>query len=477
MSPSPNPIPVQNARCPKGHDNPPGRQYCQQCGSRLTTPPPEPRPPEPSQLERLQQSLDSSKSENQQLLQQILALSTEIANLKENLAAQADKPPSSEVASEIHARLNVAETKAANLEPQLARLQQLWKAADEKARALESELLSKLNDSAKGDEKPPSSEVAPEILSRLEVAETKAASLEPQLAQLEQLWKSTDEKAKALASELAVLKLRPAQVVQKSTAALKWLAGALTVVGSIGGFSVDRLMLHPSAKQKPPVAQVSPDLANSQASARNLKSQLDSANDKISQLSAGQTAELAAANKSIADLTIRVNSLTKQAAATDGKFKVAQRSLTAAQIQLSETRQKAADDLAAATQRANAQAASFQTQFRALDNEIMVRDSEISQFRKRVANAQAVPQAHTGSMVWSGTVNGTLRVDVRNGVTKVGSISGRLFPGTPIGISTSDPTHVKLKVLPSKNNGWSEVSFDVSGTGPMRVQINWAGPQ
>jgi hypothetical protein len=240
---------------------------------------------------------------------------------------------------------------------------------------------------------------------------------------------------------------------------------------------VDRLMLHPSAKQKPPVAQVSPDLANSQASARNLKSQLDSANDKISQLSAGQTAELAAANKSIADLTIRVNSLTKQAAATDGKFKVAQRSLTAAQIQLSETRQKAADDLAAATQRANAQVASFQTQFRALDNELMVRDSELNQFRKRVANAQAVPQAHTGSMVWSGTVNGTLRVDVRNGVTKVGSISGRFFPGTPIGISTSDPTHVKLKVLPSKNNGWSEVSFDVSGTGPMRVQINWAGPQ
>jgi hypothetical protein len=92
MSRSPNPIPVQNARCPKGHDNPPGRQYCQQCGSKLATPPLEPRPPEPSQLERLQQSLDSSKSENQQLLQQIQALSTEIANLKENLAAQADKP-------------------------------------------------------------------------------------------------------------------------------------------------------------------------------------------------------------------------------------------------------------------------------------------------------------------------------------------------------------------------------------------------
>jgi hypothetical protein len=79
-----------------------------------------------------------------------------------------------------------------------------------------------------------------------------------------------------------------------------------------------------------------------------------------------------------------------------------------------------------------------------------------------------------GTLTWSGFIMGRRKIEIKDGAANYGAVGGAL-PGRPCTVVAPDPDHVQLKTLPSANNHWSQLAFEVSGAGNLQVQINWVG--
>jgi DNA repair exonuclease SbcCD ATPase subunit len=140
------------------------------------------------------------------------------------------------------------------------------------------------------------------------------------------------------------------------------------------------------------------------------------------------------------------------------------------------------DDLNKRLKETTGEGSSIQTQLVKTQQKLAASNQQLAAAYQRIHELEASIQSanreiHTGFVTWSGTVNGTRMVDIRDGKTKDkdGSTVTGALPKAPCTISTHDP--VKLKTFPEQGNQWSRVVFEVSGHGPVQVHIKWASLQ
>ena len=116
-------------KCVNGHENPEGRQFCQECGARLAAPAPVHDDPAVARVREMQATLEAAQDENLKLKQQIDALRVDLGGVKD-----------------LHSRVQSAESQAAALQPQLAELHEKWRSAEAKAAEIATQLAAKLNE-------------------------------------------------------------------------------------------------------------------------------------------------------------------------------------------------------------------------------------------------------------------------------------------------------------------------------------------
>jgi predicted nucleic acid-binding Zn-ribbon protein len=134
MSNGPDQAPASANRCPNGHDNPPDRIFCDECGNRILVaqaPPDRSDAAGPEEEMRLQREL-SPEREAHRDLQDTFTLEIDARHASENkVVSDADDIPGKLAATEKH---------AAALQSQLLDVQEKWKSAEEKNSLLERHL-------------------------------------------------------------------------------------------------------------------------------------------------------------------------------------------------------------------------------------------------------------------------------------------------------------------------------------------------
>ena len=148
MSNGPAQGPAPGNRCPRGHENPLDRIYCDECGMRISVaqgPSLDQRDTADSEeLMRLQRELEAEREANRDLLHQVDTLTRDIA-----------ARPSSEGkvvsdAADLGGKLSAAEEHVAALEPQLLDVQKRLKSAEDKNSLLERQLAQKTRNAEGG---------------------------------------------------------------------------------------------------------------------------------------------------------------------------------------------------------------------------------------------------------------------------------------------------------------------------------------
>jgi predicted nucleic acid-binding Zn-ribbon protein len=314
--------------------------------------------------------------------------------------------------------------------------------------------------------------VAEDLHAKLKSAEDKAATLESQTAGWEQRWKSAEEKAATFEKQLAAkAKEVEAAIQQKSGIkpqpgnGMKLIAGALAVVAMLGSFAAGRYV-RVSESPKGRLSQLSSQLTNAQAQINTLQTSLDAANKKASQAGSDSRSQVDLASQQVNDLTTKLAARDAQQHSLDTRLSTVQRELVSTQTQLAEAIAKQRSIETASNQRVQQ-----------LEGDKQARDNEISTLRGRIASAATKPGPRAGSLIWSGTVVGKRKIDIKNGVPDYGTIVSGALPQKQCTVSTPDTSHVQLKTLPASKNQWNRVSFEVSGTGVVQVRINWVTPQ
>ena len=289
-----------------------------------------------------------------------------------------------------------------------------------------------------------------ELRTKLKSAEEKAATLESQSAEWEKKWKSAEEKAASFQKQMDAKAKEVAAAFQqnpdaKSNQRSKLIAGTLVMLGILGGYGAGRFA-QPKDDSKGRVNQLLKEVTNAQGQISNLKSLLESTNQNANQVENDLKLQLNSANE-------KIRGLTKTSTVSDGQqqlIKKLQRDLasTATQLNAAIANQHSAEELA--TQRLAQQTASNQ-RVQQLQADLHSRDTEVSALRKQIANPTRPPTPLGGFMLWSGTVSGKHKINIKNNVADYGNVSGEL-PQTPCAIS--------------------RLSFEVFGTGPVQVRIN-----
>jgi predicted nucleic acid-binding Zn-ribbon protein len=402
--------PMPSVNCPScGRENPAGRPFCKFCGHRIATrPQDEPGLDEKSaslgEAQRLQAALQAAQDENRNLHQQLSSMQEEFNKVK------APNASSSRDVEELNAKLKSEEAKSATLESQSARWEKKWRSAEEKLASFEKQMAAK----------------AKEI--------------------------------KATFRPNSDLKSQPNHL-------LKFIAGALIVMGSLGGYAAGR-HLQMKNDSKGTVKQLSTQETNSHEEINNLKLSLDSANKKVNQVDSDSKLQADSANQKISDLTNKLTAREGQQHTIETRLVSTQRELASTQAQL----------VAANTQEHSTEAALNQ-HIQQLEADVRSRDNEISTLRGRVASLSSTTTPHAGSLIWSGTVVGKRRIEIKGGVADYGTVISGALPRTPCTLTASDPSRVQLKTRPAPKNQWNQVSFDVSGMGVVQARIDWVSSQ
>jgi colicin import membrane protein len=247
-------------KCVKGHENPQGRSFCQECGSRLVTTSANPVDPAPPELGKTQDALDAAQHENAQLKKQIDLLRVELDSFKD-----------------LHTKVQAAESQAAALQPQLVSLSERGKAAEATAAAAEA---------------------------RAAAAETKAAAAAAQLA--------------TTAKELEQRSSRTSPPARKGRGAV--VIGGLIVasLAAFGGYGLGRRL--PESVRDPvivPAPIVTPSPSNGAAAA--LEEQKQELVKQREDWQTKQQAELKALTEQTAKLNARAKELDQQKAEWNAK--------------------------------------------------------------------------------------------------------------------------------------------------------------
>lgn len=311
-----------------------------------------------------------------------------------------------------------------------------------------------------------SAEVVAALRARLKSAEDRAASLESHAAGWEEKWKSAEEKARSFEEKLfAKSTATAAEARTKSLAEVsrlvRLIVGALVVLCGVGGYLIGHYVprnVNPNEK----VSRLSTQLKSAQNQIRSL-------NQKVTLLENGSKSALDSANRKISGLTNELTALGGRYRLGEQKRASAQRALASSQDQLkSEMAKEHALDA-----RRVAQITGLTQQNSQLQAEIQERDNRINALRRQVAGLSNRAASRAGFLIWSGTVAGKRKVDIKNGVPNFGVLVSGGLPRKPCALANPDPVHVALKTLPSRRNQWNRVSFVVSGRGIVRVRINW----
>jgi hypothetical protein len=237
-------------KCPQGHLNPAGRQFCQTCGRRIVASAqpvestPEPHPPDETQ--RLTSLLATSQQDNQRLQEELAGLRKEIETARANTAPA---PPHGVIA-ELAAKLKDAEQRA---EPQLLEWKQRWNSAVEKIGALENSLAA----------------------STRELEAHKA-----QLANPQQEGQTGPAPGSAKQSGQAT-----------SKRGIMLVGSLMTILGGAGGFGIDRMMLPSQTQVQATISELKTQLSGQSTTIQKLNTQLDS----VTHEAAGFVADLSTA--------------------------------------------------------------------------------------------------------------------------------------------------------------------------------------
>jgi len=242
---------------------------------------------------------------------------------------------------------------------------------------------------------------------------------------------------------------------------MKLIAGAVVLLAVLGGFAAGRTV-RPKDDPTGRLSELSTQLADAQAQINSLKSSLDSANKKADQAGSDTKSQVDSASQAITDLTGKLAAREAQQRSTEAKLASAQHDLVATQTQLADAIAKERSIETSSNQRVQQ-----------LDADKQARDNEISTLRARVASLTSKANPHAGFLVWSGTVIGKRKIDIKDGIPDYGNVVSGALPQKPCTVSTPDTAHVQLKTLPASKNQWNRVSFEVSGGGVVQVRINW----
>jgi len=321
---------------------------------------------------------------------------------------------------------------------------------------------------AAGAKLEPALGVAEDLHAKLKSAEDKASTLESQRDVWEQKLKSAEDKAASFEKQLvaktreveAAFQQRPGTKPQPDNR-LKLIAGAVAVVAVLGSYAAGRYVRgneNPNGK----LNQLSAQLTNANAQISSLKSLLDAANKKADQAGNDSRSQVDSANQAITDLTGKLAAREGQQHSVEAKLASTQHDLVATQTQLADAIAKERSIETASNQR-----------IQQLEADRQSRDTEISTLRSRIASLTSKANPRAGFLVWSGTVIGKRKVDIKDGVPDYGTVIGGALPQKPCTVSTPDTAHVQLKTLPASKNQWNRVSFEVSGAGVVQVRINW----
>ena len=138
MSNGPPHVPAPGNRCPKGHENPLDRIYCDECGMRISVAQGRPLDrrdtADSEKLMLLQRELEAERGANRELLRQLDTLT------RDSAARHSSEGKVVSDAADLGGKLSAAEGHAAVLESQLLDVQERLKSAEEKNSLLERQL-------------------------------------------------------------------------------------------------------------------------------------------------------------------------------------------------------------------------------------------------------------------------------------------------------------------------------------------------
>lgn len=415
-----------------------------------------------SELETLQAALKTAQDEYLALNQSLGPLRQEFAELK---AAVANPEHSPEHIAALTAGLNAAKDEAAKLASHVEGWKDKWKSAEERAAALEAKLVA-------------NPEHTPEhvagLTTSLNSAKDEAARQASHAESWKDKWQSAEEKAAALEAKLAAktqefeaaikaaIKSNPdkSNTPAKSNSWLKVIFGAITLLGSLGGYGTGRYV-QPKSGSGEKVKQLTAQVADDQQQIGKLRSELKSANEKADQVQNQSKTDLDSVNQKTSDLTAHQQQLQRQLNDANS-----QKTSIADQLQEEKADLEAANRkisaLTASEQQLQHQLAEANAQKASASEMSGLLNAEMAKLR-----GQFAPK---GALVWSGNLTGKRTIDIKNGIPDFGALSGAL-PQKLCKISTSDG-RVKIKNRPSKNH-LNDLSFDVAGSGLVQVKIDW----
>lgn len=81
----------------------------------------------------------------------------------------------------------------------------------------------------------------------------------------------------------------------------------------------------------------------------------------------------------------------------------------------------------------------------------------------------------SGTLVWEGPVDGADLIEIQDGSSNRGSVSGTL-PGVPVMVQAFPANAVTIAVAPSPSNAWRRIVLRVKAKGVKKVTVRWALP-
>jgi len=99
--------------------------------------------------------------------------------------------------------------------------------------------------------------------------------------------------------------------------------------------------------------------------------------------------------------------------------------------------------------------------------------NELTAQRNRPTTTGKAVLPGTGYLVWSGELNGKKTVEIRDGVASPGRIVKGSLPGQPCIVVAADPSRVKIKSNPAKDNQWNRLAFETSGSANQTLNVTF----
>jgi chromosome segregation ATPase len=299
-------------------------------------------------------------------------------------------------------------------------------------------------------------------------AKDEAATLASHAETLKDRWQSAEAKAAALEANLKAKAKELEDFIKKHSGTnpipyLKSIVAFITLLGSLAGYGTGRYV-QPKGDAGDKVKQLVTQVGDAQRQIENLRSSLNSANDKnakADQVQNQSQADLNSANQKATELSAHQQQLQHQLNEANQKANTAEQNQKQLKQDLDTANHKIGT-LSASEQQLQHQLTEANTQKAAANQTVMQLNAEIAKLHAQPATK--------GSLVWSGNLITKHTVEIKNGVPNFGDLNGALPPKL-CKVSTQDG-RVKIKNRPSKSH-LNDLSFDVSGLGLVQVRIDW----